>query len=156
MAMMYYAYEIYLYAANWYSLGEIQDDTHCDQIFPLEIWLVSQNVIWLVSLGFLMTVLLFPVTYKLLLCFLYLLGPVYLTWTIVAVGYYSAFLACCTSKEDKCTEYYPYYSPAGFVSLILISLMFSSLITVYLVSIIVQALWAYFRHRFSQYIELLM
>lgn len=37
LAMLYYGYEIYLYATNWYSLDEIQNDTACDEIYTLEI-----------------------------------------------------------------------------------------------------------------------
>ena len=155
LAMVYYGYEIYLYCNNWYSLEQIQDETACDQIYSLELWLLSQSITWLVSLTLLLAVLIFPSFYKLLLCFLYLMGPVYLTWTLVAIGYYTSFLACCRADEDECEDYYPYYSPAGFIALIIVSLVFSSLITLYLLSIVVQALWAYFRRNFQQYTTLL-
>ena len=116
LAMLYYSYQIYLYSENWYSLDDIQEDTECDEMFSLEIWLFSQNILWLLSLLILLVVLLHPEFYKLLLCFLYFMGPVYLTWTLVALGYFSAFLACCKTEEDGCTEYYPYYSPKSSLS----------------------------------------
>jgi len=156
LAMLYYGYEVYLYLTNWYSLNEIQDDTNCDEIYTLELWLMSQNVIWLVSLSFLMIVLCEPEFYKLLLCFLYLMGPVYLSWTVVAIGSYSWFLACCKEKEDKCTDFYPYQNPAGFIALIIVSLVFSALITIYLLSIVIQALWSYMRNRYQHYTQLLL
>ncbi|OMJ78382.1 hypothetical protein SteCoe_21814 [Stentor coeruleus] len=154
LAMAYYGYQIYLYLSNWYSLDDIQEDTACDEIFTLELWLLSQNIIWLTSLGFLMIVLIIPEFYKLLLCFLYLMGPVYLTWTFVAIGYYSWFLGCCNSEQDSCVDYYPYLSPAGFIALIIVSVVFSALITIYLLSIIIQTLWGYIRTRYQNYTDL--
>jgi hypothetical protein len=154
LAMLYYAYQIYLYLAHWYSLSDIREDTSCDEIYTLELWLLSQNIIWLSSLVLLLIVLVVPELYKLLLCFLYLMGPVYLSWTLVAIGYYSWFLGCCHKAQDDCTEFYPYQSPSGFIALIIVSLVFSALITIYLLSIVVQTLWAYFRTRFQQYSEL--
>lgn len=155
LAMVYYSYEIYLYLSDWYSLDDIQDDTDCEEIYTLELWLLSQNLIWLAALSFLLIVLIVPELYKLLLCFLYLMGPVYLTWTVVAIGYYSWFLGCCKKEQDKCTDFYPYQSPAGFIALIIVSIVFSALITLYLLSIIIQTLWAYFRTRYQQYTDLL-
>jgi hypothetical protein len=151
LAMLYYAYQIYTYLSNWYSLSDIQNDTSCDEIFTLELWLLSQDIIWLLSLSLLLTVLIDPELYKLLLCFLYLMGPVYLMWTLVAIGYYSWFVTCCNKVEDNCTDFYPYQAPLGFITLLVVSLVFSSLITFYLLSILVQALWGYFRSRFQQY-----
>ena len=154
LAMLYYGYQIYIYLSNWYSLDEIQDDTACDEIFTLQLWLLSQNVIWLISLCFLLIVLIEPECYKLLLCFLYFMGPVYLMWTIVAIGYYSWFLSCCRKEQDACIDFYPYQSPAGFIALIIVSLVFSALITIYLISIIIQTLWSYFRTRYQHYTDL--
>mmetsp|Transcript_32162 Transcript_32162/g.31913 ORF Transcript_32162/g.31913 Transcript_32162/m.31913 type:complete len:84 (+) Transcript_32162:261-512(+) len=82
------------------------------------------------------------------------MGPVYLSWTLVAIGYYSWFLACCKKEQDQCTDFYPYQNPAGFIALIIVSLVFSALITLYLLSIIIQALWSYFRTRYQQYSHL--
>ena len=156
LAMLYYSYEIYLYTDNWYSKGDIQEDTACGQVYALELWLLSQNIIWLISLLILLVVLVHPDFYKLLLCFLYFMGPVYLTWTLVAVGYFSAFLACCRDEEDGCTDYYPYASPAGFIALIIVNLILSSLVTLYLLSLVAQALWIYIRQRYQHYINLLI
>jgi hypothetical protein len=155
IAMIYYSYQIYLYILDWYSLDDIRFDTECDEIFTLELWLLSQNIIWLSALTLLLVVIAVPDFYKLLLCFLYLMGPVYLTWTIVAVGYYSWFLGCCHIQQDKCTEFYPYESPTGFIALIVVSLVFSALITVYLVSILVQSLWSFIRVRYQGYADLI-
>ena len=83
------------------------------------------------------------------------MGPVYLTWTGVAIGYYSWFLGCCQTAQDKCTDFYPYQSPAGFIALIIVTLVFSGLITVYLMSIVIQTLWNYFRIRYQQYTDLI-
>ena len=154
LAMVYYGYQAYIYVSNWYSLEDIQEDTSCDEIFTLELWLLSQNVLWVASLGLLLVVLIAPELYKLLLCFLYLMGPVYLTWTLVAIGYFSWFLTCCKKEEDKCTEFYPYKNPAGFIALIIVSAVFSTLITIYLLSVLLQALWGFFRTRYHQYTDL--
>lgn len=74
---------------------------------------------------------------------------------MVVIGYYTAFIACCRLEEDKCTDYYPYSNFTGFVALFIVSLVFSALITLYLISIITQVLWSYFRVYFQNYIELL-
>lgn len=154
LAMAYYSYEVYLYLADWYSLEDIQEDTACDEIFTLELWLLSQNLIWLSSLSCLLLVLILPELYKLLLCFLYLMGPVYLTWTLVAVGYYTWFLTCCNKESDQCTDFYPYKSPAGFIALIIVSIVFSALITIYLLSIVIHAILVYLHRHFQQYEDL--
>lgn len=78
-AMLFYSYEIYLYIENWSSLDEIQQETECDEMFVLELWSFSTNVIWIVSLSVLVLVLVLPRLYKLLLCFMYFMGPVYMT-----------------------------------------------------------------------------
>lgn len=155
LAMLYYGYQIYIYLSDWYSLDDIQEDTKCDEIFTLELWLLSQNIIWLLSLSFLLVVIMVPEFYKLLLCFLYFMGPVYLSWTLVAIGYYSWFLSCCKSEQDKCTDFYPYVSPAGFIALIIVSVLFSALITIYLLSILLQAILSYIRTHYQQYSDLL-
>lgn len=154
LAMVYYGYEVYVYLSNWHSLSEIQGNTACYEIFTLELWLLSQNIIWLLSLVFLLIVLIIPELYKLLLCFLYLMGPVYLTWTFVAVGYYSWFLACCQKEQDNCVSYYPYETPTGFIALVVVSVVFSALITIYLMSLLLQIMLNYFRTRYQQYSSL--
>lgn len=154
LAILYYGYQSYIYITNWESLNDIQSNTECDQVFSIELWLLSQNLIWIGSLGLVLLVLILPELYKLLLCFLYLMGPFYLAWTLVAIGYFASFLTCCTENDDKCTDYYPYQNPAGFIALLVVSLIFSGLITIYLLVIISQVLVSYFRSRFQQYSDL--
>jgi hypothetical protein len=154
LTMLHYVYQIYLYVENWSSLESIQESTDCDEIYTLQLWLLSQNVIWLIGLSLLLVVLILTDFYKLLLCFLYLMGPVYLIWTTVAIVYYTYFLDCCKKKMDKCCDFYPYQSPSSFVSLIIISLIFSVLISFYLLSIIFQSLLSYIRTRYQRYSDL--
>jgi len=155
IGILYYIFQIYLYFSHWYSLNKIQDMTSCDQIFTIELWLLSQDCLWLLSLLLLVIVLAKPELYKLLLCFLYLMGPVYFTWTVVAIGYYSTFLACCKEEQDDCTGFYPYSKPASFILLLIVSLVFSALIGVYLIALVVHSLWRYLSARFSHYTDLI-
>ena len=147
-----HGYQTYLYAEDWYSLGDYQKMTDCTQIYALELWSISQSILWAISLCFLLVIIIDPELYKLLLCFFYFLGPVYLTWTCVAVCFYSYFLDCC--KDEDCSDFYPYQSIGGFIALLIVSLVFSGLLSVYLISIIVQALWEYFRTRYRGYADL--
>lgn len=155
LAVLYYAYQIYYYVSNWYSVTDIKKDTSCTEIYMLEVWLLTQDILWLVSLFLVLVVLLKPEAFKLLLCFMYLMGPVYFSWSAVAVGYYSAFLACCKKSQDQCTTFYPYSHPASFVVLLLVSLIFSALISVYLLALVTSVFWRYVSHRLESYRSLM-
>jgi hypothetical protein len=111
-------------------------------------------VLWIASIVLLLVVLIKPSLYKLLLFFAYLMGPVYFTWSGVAVGYFSAFLACCKKHEDSCIEYYPSSHPASFMVLLAISLIFSALISIYLIILVSAIVWRYVQTRLASYANL--
>lgn len=79
------------------------------------------------------------------------MGPVYFTWSGVAVGYFSAFYACCTKHEDKCVDYYPYSYPASFMILLAISIIFSALISLYLIALVGSVVIRYVQQRWMNY-----
>lgn len=156
LALCYYSYEVYAYASHWDSWAAIKQSTQCPQLYVLELWLLTQNVLWIVAIGLLMMVLVKPEGYKLLLCFLYLMGPVYFVWSGVSAGYYWAFVACCKEKLDGCINYYPFTNYSSFTALLTISLLFSGLISLYLLVIVGAVFWRQLHRWLQSYAELLM
>lgn len=156
LALIYYAYEVYFYAKHWSSMKDIKETTQCRQIYVLELWLLTQNLLWVTSILMLMAVLVQPTLYKLLLCFLYIMGPVYFLWTGVAMGYDWAFEACCKEHMDGCVHFYPYTNASGFFALLVVSLLFSALISLYLIVIVAAVFWRYVERAWNQYSSLVL
>ncbi|CAG9331294.1 unnamed protein product [Blepharisma stoltei] len=155
LAMMYYGYQVYDYSISWYEMEKLKNATVCFEVDILESWLISHNIIWLLALSLLLLILIIPEIQALFLCFLYILGPLYLSWSLVATVYYGLFMACCREIRDRCVNFYPFQDPPGFIALITVSIIFSSLLTIYLLSILLENLLSYFRERFQQYSHLL-
>ena len=156
LALLYYVYEVCFYAKHWNSIRDIKHSTQCRQIYLLELWLLTQNVLWAASILMLMAVLLKPTLYKLLLCFLYVMGPVYFLWTGVAAWYSWSFSACCKENLDGCVHYYPYTNSSSFSTLLVVSLLFSALISLYLLAIVASVFWRYVERWWSDYSPLLL
>ena len=156
LALLYYSYEIYAYATHWDSRSDIKRTTQCGQIYDLELWLLTQNILWISSILMLMAVLLKPSFYRLLLCFLYVMGPVYLMWSAAATWFYWNFVACCKNHLDGCVNYYPFTNASSFFALLVISIVFSALISVYLLVIVGAVFWRYIERWLHQYSTLLM
>ena len=156
LALLYYSYEIYAYASHWNSLSDIKQSTQCTEIYVLELWLLTQNVLWITSIVMLMVVLVQPEYYKLLLCFLYVMGPVYFLWSAVSTTYYWAFVACCKAHLDGCVHFYPFSKAPSFFALLVVSLLFSGIISVYLVAIVGAVFWRYVERWLQQYSALMM
>jgi hypothetical protein len=148
-ALMYYSFQILQFLSHWYSLEDIGEYTECTQLYVLEIWLLTQSVLWVIGITLMLIVLIKPELYKLLLCFLYLMGPVYFVWTAVSAACFSSFIACCKEVEDECKSFYPFTNPGNFVILIAISLFFSAMVSLYLFSILVSVFW----HHINRYIQ---
>lgn len=156
LAMSYYCYEVYAYMTHWDSWKVIKRSTQCPQLYVLELWLLTQNILWIAAISLLMVVLVKPEKYKLLLCFLYLMGPIYFLWSAVSTGYYWAFLSCCREKLDGCINYYPFTNSSSFAALLVISLLFSGLISVYLLVIVGAVFWRYLQRWVQNYAEVML
>ena len=155
-ALGYYSIQIIQFLSHWYSFGDIGEYTECTQLYVLEIWLLTQSIIWVIGITLILIVLIQPELYKLLLCFLYLMGPIYFLWSAVSAGYFSSFIACCKEVEDECTSFYPFTNPGNFVILIAISVFFSAIVSLYLFSILVSVFWNQINRYIQSYRALLL
>ena len=151
LALLYYAYQVYNYSVHWYKESDIDETTKCSEIYVLEIWLLTQNILWIVSIVLVLIVLAKPQCYKLLLFFAYLMGPVYFTWSAVAVGYFTAFLTCCKEVDDNCVTYYPASHPSSFTILLGVSLLFSACISLYLIALVGTIAFRWLQTRWQSY-----
>lgn len=151
IAILYYLFEIEQQVENWYSIGKIAELTTCSEVFGLEIWLLSQSVIWCLSLFIILLVFLLPHLVKLMLCFMYLVGPLFFLWTTFAIIMQATFMNCCSKEEDKCENFYPYKHSANFIVLLVVSLLFSISVSILLISIIIGALWQHIQSSVFRY-----
>lgn len=151
LALLYYGYQVYNYSVHWYKESDIDASTKCSEIFVLEVWLLSQNVLWIISIVLVLIVLAKPECYKLLLFFAYLMGPVYFMWSAVATGYFTAFLNCCKQVDDACDQYYPASHPSSFTILLGISLLFSATISLYLITLVGSIAYRWAQSRWQSY-----
>lgn len=151
LAILYYLFEIEQQIENWVSYDDIINATDCPQVYGLEIWLLTQSGIWCGSICIMLFVFISPQMFKLMLCFMYLVGPVFFMWTIFALVVQVSFVNCCAKEMDKCEDFYPFKNSSNFVVLLVVSLLFSVSVTVLLVSILISALWQQVRNSVLRY-----
>lgn len=148
VGMVYYMYEIYNNIDNWYSRSAIDDMTQCSEVFVLQAWLITQSFIWCFSIIITLSFLVDPDFYQTMLCFVYLLGPTHLIWTIVAVISFVSFTICCKEAQDGCRNFYPYKDAVSMGILLGFSLVFALLVTVFLLTVMFQTVW----RRYNNYL----
>ena len=151
IAILYYLFEIEQQIENWISSEKISELTLCSEVYGLELWLLCQSIIWCISLVIFLLVFLLPHLFKLMLCFMYLVGPLFFLWTMFAVIVQAAFMQCCLEEKDKCENFYPFKHSANFIVLLIVSLLFSISVSVILISIILGAFWQQMRGYIFRY-----
>jgi hypothetical protein len=151
IVVCYYCIEIKNQIQTWYSYDKILELTVCSQVYGLELWLLMQSVIWCISIVIMIIVFAFPHMLKLMLCFLYLIGPLFFILTGFAIIAEINFIECCNNEQDKCLHFYPYKASMNFLVLLIISLLFSISVSVLLVSIVFGVIWDYMRDELERY-----
>ncbi|OMJ77287.1 hypothetical protein SteCoe_23155 [Stentor coeruleus] len=151
LAILYYLFEIEQQIENWVSYDDIINVTDCPQVYGLEIWLLTQSGIWCGSICIMLAVFIAPHMFKLMLCFMYLVGPVFFMWTVFALIVQASFVNCCAEEMDKCEDFYPFKNSSNFVVLLVVSLLFSVSVTVLLASVLISALWQQIRNSILRY-----
>jgi protein-S-isoprenylcysteine O-methyltransferase Ste14 len=146
-----YLYEIHQQLEAWLSFETISEITTCHEVYALEVWLLVQSSIWVVSLSFMILSFLKPDYVKFLLCFMYFVGPVFFIWTCFAMIAQFSFMACCAEEGDKCKDFYPYKYWKNFYILLGASFLFSLSISVILLGILLGSLMNRLRNYWNLY-----
>ena len=98
-----------------------------------------------------MTIFLFPQLFKLMLCFMYLVGPLFFLLTISALIVQISFINCCNLEVDKCEEFYPYKNAFNVIVLLVVSLLFSIAASILLISLLINVILTSVRTSFFHY-----
>ena len=117
--------------------------------------MLSLSFTWVLCLLGFLVVAIHPPTYKLLLCMLYLFGPLNLVWTSVATVGFVLFQLCCVDAQTECQQFYAYTHSANITVLLAISLVFSLVVSIVLVLIVMGPLWQRLSQGLRGYVELL-
>lgn len=146
-----YIIEINQELKSWLPFESITELTVCHEVYGIEIWLIVQSVIWVISLFFMLLSFLKPDYIKFLLCFMYFVGPVFFIWTCFAVIAQFSFISCCQDANDKCKDFYPYKNWRNFCLLLGASFVFSVSISVVLIGLLAGALVQRMRNSLNLY-----
>lgn len=138
-ALSYYLYEVCQHVYHWYPLSQIEELTECWEAYIVEVWLLTQNFVWCFSVMLVLVVLLYPDFPKLVLCFMYVLGPLFFIWTLSAGGFLVAFLVCCEDIKDNCIAFYPYSNTKNLVALFVVALLYSGVLSALLINLVLRA-----------------
>lgn len=149
--ILVYLLEIKQELAVWLSFETISELTTCPEVYGLEVWLLIQSSIWVVSLTFMFLSFVKPDYVKFLLCFMYFVGPVFFIWTCFAIVAEFSFINCCVEEKDKCRDFYPFKYWKNFCVLLFASFLFSISISVILIGLLVGNLLHRTRNSFNQY-----
>ena len=143
LILAFFSFQVYWFSNEWVPLAKIQVSTQCTQIFVLNLWELTQNLLWILSLLFIMLVIVKPEAYRSLLVSLYFLGPVFFLWTSVALGFFISFNSCCADLQDGCVHFSDYRHSDTSYGQLVVSLVLSGTISIYLLCLLGQVIWTY-------------
>lgn len=143
LVLAFFSFQVYWFSSEWVPLAKIEAATECTQIFVLNLWELTQNLLWILALMFVLLVIAKPAAYRTLLVSLYFLGPVFFLWTSIALGFFLSFNHCCQDKKDGCIHFSDYRHADTTYGQLIVSLILSGTISIYLLCLMGQLVWTY-------------